>query len=105
MRPPQCLPRRILEAWQFDAILIEHGDLTASDVEEVARHFAEQLFRKATLGTPTWIVLSFKADFRWGTDTTATPWYPGARIFRQERPGEWGPVLAQIREALAHFTR
>ncbi|HSI55801.1 MAG: tetratricopeptide repeat protein [Ramlibacter sp.] len=58
-----------------------------------------------TLGTPTWIVLSFKADFRWGTATESTPWYPGARIFRQKKPGEWGPVLAEIRDALANFPR
>jgi hypothetical protein len=33
--------------------LIEHGHLTAFDVEEVAGHFTEELFGETTLATPT----------------------------------------------------
>ncbi|MES3001648.1 MAG: tetratricopeptide repeat protein [Pseudomonadota bacterium] len=54
-----------------------------------------------TVGTPTWLLLPFTADFRWATDTESTPWYPGVKLFRQERAGDWAPVLARVRDALS----
>ncbi|MBG9389102.1 tetratricopeptide repeat protein [Caenimonas aquaedulcis] len=54
----------------------------------------------ATLGARTWLLLPFTADFRWGTDTQESPWYPGMRLFRQQRAGDWAPVLAEVRAAL-----
>jgi tetratricopeptide (TPR) repeat protein len=54
-----------------------------------------------SLGAPLWLFLPFTADFRWGTDMETTPWYPQARLFRQERPGAWGLVLERMRSALA----
>ncbi|MDB5873156.1 MAG: FlbA protein-like protein [Ramlibacter sp.] len=54
----------------------------------------------AALGTPTWFVVPFTADFRWSADSGTTPWYPGARLFRQARAGDWEPVLAEVKAAL-----
>ena len=42
-------------------------------------------------------------DFRWGVSGERSPWYPSARVFRQERPGEWGPVIERVL-ALILFT-
>ncbi len=54
------------------------------------------------LGVPTWILLHAQADWRWLELRDDTPWYPDARLFRQERPGDWQPVLARVRDALAN---
>lgn len=53
------------------------------------------------LGRPTWTVLPFSPDWRWLEDRTDTIWYPTMRLFRQERRGAWGPVLARVAEALS----
>ena len=52
------------------------------------------------LGRPTWTVLSTPADWRWGHHPTRTPWYPGMRLFRQPRPGDWTSLFASVAEAL-----
>jgi hypothetical protein len=51
------------------------------------------------LGCPVWILLSFRADWRWMLDRRDTPWYPTATLFRQSRPGDWTPVLADVTDA------
>jgi len=52
------------------------------------------------LGKETWIMLQYDAEWRWLEDRTDSPWYPKARLFRQQAPGEWGPVLDEVRAAL-----
>jgi hypothetical protein len=52
------------------------------------------------LGKETWIMLQYDAEWRWLEDRTDSPWYPKARLFRQQSPGEWGPVLDEVRAAL-----
>lgn len=48
------------------------------------------------LGVPVWILLPLVPDWRWLLGREDTPWYPGVRLMRQERRGEWGPVLARV---------
>ena len=52
------------------------------------------------LGTPTWLLLPHLPDWRWLLDRTDTPWYPQTRLFRQERVGDWGGVLQNVRTQL-----
>jgi hypothetical protein len=52
------------------------------------------------LGVPVWTLLSTDADWRWMRDVHASPWYPTMRLFRQRRPGEWQPVVAEVLERL-----
>ena len=33
----------------------------------------------------------------------ASPWYPGLRVFHQDRPGAWRPLLQRVRGALDAF--
>lgn len=49
------------------------------------------------LGKPVALLLSARGcDWRWGLTGETTPWYPSATLYRQERPGDWASVLAQI---------
>ncbi len=59
----------------------------------------------AALGRPVWLLLSRACDWRWMTRRDDSPWYPTMRLFRQERLGDWPPVIAAAREALAALSR
>ncbi|MFH1985897.1 MAG: tetratricopeptide repeat protein [Pseudomonadota bacterium] len=53
------------------------------------------------MGKPVWVMLHHAPDWRWlGTGET-TAWYPTMRLFRQKTPGDWQPVIREIRRALA----
>jgi tetratricopeptide (TPR) repeat protein/GR25 family glycosyltransferase involved in LPS biosynthesis/ADP-heptose:LPS heptosyltransferase len=53
------------------------------------------------LGRPVWIVLKRAADWRWLTDRDDSPWYPSARLFRQNQAGDWDEVFARVAVELA----
>ncbi|MGY3453129.1 tetratricopeptide repeat protein [Bradyrhizobium sp. USDA 4353] len=55
----------------------------------------------ATLGRPTWIMLPYVADWRWLRDRDDSPWYPSARLFRQDAGCRFEPVVARVRGELA----
>jgi tetratricopeptide (TPR) repeat protein len=52
------------------------------------------------LGRPTWVALKYVPDWRWLLDRDDSPWYPGVRLFRQPRPGDWESVFAAIHREL-----
>lgn len=57
------------------------------------------------LGIPTWALLVYGADWRYGrTCDPASPWYPRARLFRQGAPRRWDDALAGIEAALKDMT-
>lgn len=53
------------------------------------------------LGAPTWVLVPFVPDWRWGFRGTSTPWYPTMRLFRQPSPGNWAGVCDAVRAAIA----
>jgi tetratricopeptide (TPR) repeat protein len=52
------------------------------------------------MGKKVWLTLAFAADWRWLKDRVDSPWYPSARLFRQERPGGWPGVVERVARAL-----
>jgi hypothetical protein len=80
------------------AALLAELDLVISIDTSVA-HLA------GALGRPVWTLLPFVADWRWGLDRAATPWYPAMRLFRQPSRGDWDSVIRQVAEALHDLTR
>uniref|UniRef100_UPI0024459B8D glycosyltransferase family 9 protein n=1 Tax=Burkholderia gladioli TaxID=28095 RepID=UPI0024459B8D len=52
------------------------------------------------LGRPLAVLLPHTPDFRWMLDRDDNPWYPGARLFRQARPGDWPAVIERVGNAL-----
>ena len=53
------------------------------------------------MGLPVWIVLPAAPDWRWGLGRSDSPWYPTARLFRQEKPGDWEAIFERLAEALS----
>ncbi len=92
----------------FDGALPETGDFQATavalremdmliSVDTAVAHMA------GALGLPVWIVLPFVADWRWMEDGTGSPWYPGARLFRQGEDRRWDGVIARVRRELVEW--
>jgi tetratricopeptide (TPR) repeat protein len=76
------------------AALIATCDLVIS-VDTSVAHLA------GALGRPLWLLLPKPCDWRWMSNREGTPWYPGARLFRQVQPGEWADPLDRAAQALA----
>ncbi|MEG4067956.1 tetratricopeptide repeat protein [Microcoleus sp. Pol11C2] len=55
------------------------------------------------LGKPVWILLCFMPDWRWMLEREDSPWYPTARLFRQQTPGDWVGVCDRVKTALKHL--
>lgn len=69
--------------------LIDACDLVIT-IDNSTAHLA------GALAKPTWLLLPFTANWRWMLKTEKSLWYPTLRIYRQDRMGDWGPVLAQL---------
>ena len=52
------------------------------------------------LACPTWVLLPHALDWRWLRGRADSPWYPTARLFRQQTPGAWPEALARAGSAL-----
>jgi ADP-heptose:LPS heptosyltransferase len=55
------------------------------------------------MGRPVFILLPFTPDWRWGFHGTKTPWYPSARLLRQQRPLDWTTAIQMLIEALTEL--
>jgi hypothetical protein len=75
------------------AALIAQLDLMIT-VDTATAHLA------GALGKPVWILNRFDGCWRWLLDRDDSPWYPTARLYRQERPGDWQGVLERVRHDL-----
>jgi Glycosyltransferase family 9 (heptosyltransferase) len=80
-----------------DARLIRALDLVIS-VDTMPAHLA------GALGVPVWTLLDATADWRWMDRREDSPWYPTMRLFRQECPGAWEPVMARVVAELTRFS-
>jgi hypothetical protein len=82
-----------LEDFSDTAALISQLDLVIS-VDTSVAHLA------GALGKPVWILLTYFPDWRWLLGRDDSPWYPTARLFRQNESRTWKGVIARAREAL-----
>jgi hypothetical protein len=57
------------------------------------------------LGRPLMVMLpqAFGLVWYWHVGRTDSPWYPGAKLFRQQTPGQWGSVINEVSTALRVF--
>ncbi len=87
-------PPIALDDFMATARVIVGLDLTIT-VDSAVAHLA------GALGRPVWLLLSRDGDWRWLIDRSDSPWYPGMRIFRQQRLGGWAEVIDAVGAALA----
>ena len=57
------------------------------------------------LAKPLWVLLPFIPDWRWLLDRDDSPWYPTARLFRQDQTRTWDGVIARVYDALRDFVQ
>lgn len=75
------------------AALITNLDLVIT-VDTAVAHLT------GALGKPVWVLLPANSDWRWLQHRSDSPWYPTARLFRQQTLGDWAPVVADVRNML-----
>jgi ADP-heptose:LPS heptosyltransferase len=75
------------------AAVIDNLDLVIS-VDTAVAHLA------GAIGKPVWLLIPTPPDYRWLLARPDSPWYPRHRLFRQNRPGDWQPVIAAVAAAL-----
>ncbi len=70
------------------AALIDNLDLVIT-VDTAVAHLA------GALGKPFWLLNRYSTCWRWLIDRDDSPWYPTARLFRQNAPGDWSGVISR----------
>jgi hypothetical protein len=85
-----------LQDFSDTAALTAKMDLVIS-VDTSAAHLA------GAFGKPVWILLPYLPDFRWMLEREDSPWYPTARLFRQENPNEWKTVIERVKKELTTY--
>jgi hypothetical protein len=80
------------------AALLDLMDLVIT-VDTSVAHLA------GAMGKPVWILLPYSPDWRWLLDRDDSPWYPSARLFRQQQLGNWAAVIDRVGDQLRLLTR
>jgi hypothetical protein len=78
------------------ALLLEMDLIITADT--MTAHLA------GALGRPVWILLPFDADWRWMLRRRDSPWYPTARLIRQQHPGDWSSAIKLAATWLSRYS-
>ena len=91
--------------FNYDGLLQDFADTSALmqgvdlliTVDTSVAHLA------GALGRPVWVLIPEVPDWRWMKNRTDSPWYPSMKLYRQEKSGDWGKTIAQIKADLVGF--
>jgi tetratricopeptide (TPR) repeat protein len=75
------------------AALIDAMDIIIS-VDTSVAHLA------GAMGKKIWILLPYFPDFRWMLNRDDSPWYPSAKLYRQEKINNWDSILEKVKAEL-----
>ncbi|WP_255608950.1 tetratricopeptide repeat protein [Methylosinus sp. Sm6] len=81
------------DAFVDTAAVIANLDLVVTIDTSIA-HLA------GALGQKVWIAIKHSPEWRWMLEREDTPWYDSARLFRQERRGDWDDVFSRMAREL-----
>jgi ADP-heptose:LPS heptosyltransferase len=84
--------------WDDTAAIVQNLDLVIT-VDTSIAHLA------GALGKPTWVMMHTEGSWHWMTKRLDSPWYPTARLFRQDRPHQWNGVVAQVASELSELSK
>ena len=84
----------LLNNFSDTAALMECLDLIIS-VDTSSAHLA------GALGRPVWILNRYDSCWRWLRGRSDSPWYPTAKIYQQNTPGDWIGVIEDVKVDLA----
>ena len=82
-----------METWEDTAAIISGLDLIVS-VDTSLMHLA------AAMGKPTFGLIPYLPDWRWGLESEDNLWYPTLRLFRQKNPRSWEDVFEKVVEEI-----
>ena len=57
------------------------------------------------LGKIFWNLLPYTSDHRWLLDRNDSPWFPTAKLYRQEKKGDWDTVIQKVKIDLINFKK
>ena len=57
----------------------------------------------AAMGKETWLLLPYRADWRWPLEGSTTPWYASMRLFRQSAFSDWAGVFSEVDAQLTEW--
>jgi Tfp pilus assembly protein PilF len=80
------------------AAIMAHLDLVIA-VDSAVAHLAGSLNHKV------WVMVRANPDWRWKPGATSSPWYPTAKLWRQERLGDWEPIISAMAKVLPTFSQ
>ncbi|MDX2144412.1 MAG: tetratricopeptide repeat protein [Rhodospirillaceae bacterium] len=66
-------------------------------VDTVFAHLA------GALGKPVFVLLSKACDWRWLQGRADSPWYPSAKLFRQETLGDWSAPMRRLQSEVGRL--
>ena len=78
-----------IDDYEETAALLTALDLTISVCTAVI-HLA------GALGCPVWVMAPYSPEWRYGIRGEDMPWYPSARVFRQDILGQWAGVIESV---------
>jgi len=83
----------LIDDFSDTAAIIQKLDLVIT-VDTSVAHLA------GALGKRVWILLPYHPDWRWMLKRKDSPWYPTARLFRQNKPGNWKKIFKDFKQEL-----
>jgi tetratricopeptide (TPR) repeat protein len=97
---PQRDPAELAAAGIFDADpYLDNFTSTAGlmgELDLVITICSSPVHLAGAMGRPTFLMLCFDPHWVWMMGREDSPWYPSARLFRQNRPGDWSTVTEKV---------